>query len=165
MSAYTQKEIDELIASPKHVGEPPKREMKQIHAHLRNDMTLLSSGGIVGVFRVFMRRSVDFPENFSIGLIYLPNDTRGELTLLRCNGQHGDFNGSFDPEHPHYDYHVHRADERAIDAGLKPEKYAAITGEYASFEEALQYFLKLVGMSDSDVERYFPKKQQEFFFD
>ena len=59
-------------------------------------------------FRAFMRRSEDLPENFSIGLVFLPQDGTGEVTLLRCNGPHGAFNDSFDPAHPHSDFHVHR---------------------------------------------------------
>ena len=45
--------------------------------------------------------------NFSIGLRYHPNDGRPEITLLRCNGQHGIYNGSqsFTSDHPHFDCH------------------------------------------------------------
>ena len=48
-----------------------------------------------------MRRSEDLPENFSVGLVFLPGDGTGEVTLLRCNGPHGAYNDSFDPAHPH----------------------------------------------------------------
>jgi hypothetical protein len=37
-------------------------------------------------FRAFLRRSEDLPENFSIGLVFLPKDGTGEVPLLRCNG-------------------------------------------------------------------------------
>jgi len=37
---YTQQEIDDLIACPKVVSEPPKREMKLDRGHFRNDMRL-----------------------------------------------------------------------------------------------------------------------------
>src|SRR5580658_6766855 len=81
---YTQEEIDELIACPKAVADPPRKEMKQDRGHFRNDMRLKSTDEKFE-FRAFMRRSEDFPENFSIGLAFLPKDGTGELIFIRCN--------------------------------------------------------------------------------
>ena len=47
-------------------------------------MKLVAADPVAGEFQVFMRRSDEFPENFSIGLIYQPNDERGEIVLMRC---------------------------------------------------------------------------------
>lgn len=105
---------------------------------------------------MFLRRSDDFPENFSIGLVYDPKDGSGEITLLRCNGQHGVFNGAFNPNHSHWGYHIHRATETAIAAGFKPEKYAESTAAYASFEEAVQHFVKLIDLNSADAKKHFP---------
>jgi hypothetical protein len=66
---YSQEEIDELIACPKAVSDPPRKEMQQDRGHFRNDMRLKSTDGKFE-FRAFMRRSEDFPENFSIGLAF-----------------------------------------------------------------------------------------------
>jgi hypothetical protein len=100
-------------------------------------------------FRCFMRRSEDLPENFSIGLAFLPKDGTGELALLRCNGPHGGYNEAFDPDHPHFDFHVHRATPEMIEAGFRPEKRATINKEFASYEEALQYFLRVINITDA----------------
>ena len=100
-------------------------------------------------FRVFMRRSEDLPENFSIGLAFLAKDGSGEVVLLRCNGPHGGYNDSFDPDHPHWDYHVHRASAEMIEAGLRPEKAATINRDFASYEEAVQYFLRVTNITDA----------------
>jgi hypothetical protein len=67
---YTQQEIDDLIACPKVVSEAPKRDMKLDRGHFRNDMRLKSTDDNLE-FRVFMRRSEDLPENFSIGLAFV----------------------------------------------------------------------------------------------
>ena len=45
-----------------------------------------------------------------------------EVVLLRCNGPHGEYNDSFDPEHPHWDFHVHRASAEMIEAGQRTRK-------------------------------------------
>lgn len=147
---YTQHEIEQLIACAKTVSEPPKRELRLDRGHFRNDMRLKSVDGDLE-FRAFMRRNEDFPENFSIGLAFLPKDGTGELMLLRCNGPHGAFNESFDPSHPHWDFHVHRASAAMMEAGLRPEKAATVSRDFASYEEALLYFVRaanIMGAAD-----------------
>ena len=145
---YTQQEIDDLIGCPKVVSEPPKREMKLDRGHFRNDMRLKSTDDKLE-FRVFMRRSEDLPENFSIGLAFLAKDGSGEVVLFRCNGPHGGYNDAFDPDHPHWDYHAHRASAEMIEAGLRPERAATINRDFASYEEAVQYFLRATNIADA----------------
>ena len=161
MKVYTQTNIDDLIACPKKISDPPRRDMKLVGGFLRNDMKLLSDG-IEGEFSVFLRQSEDFPENFSIGLVYDPKDGSGGINLLRCNGQHGIFGGTFDPDHTHWDYHIHKASEAAIAAGLKPEKYAEKTLQYASLEQAVQYFMKAIKLDEAEAKKYFPDRLQGF---
>ncbi|MBM3753477.1 MAG: hypothetical protein FJW38_05815 [Acidobacteria bacterium] len=160
--SYTQAEIDELISCQKTISDPPKRDLKPAGAHSRNDMRLVASG-LDGEFTAFMRRSIDFPENFFIGLIYDPKNGTGEITLIRCNGLHGVFGGSFDPDHPHWGNHIHRATEANIAAGLRPERHAVSTDAYASFEEALQHFVKLINFSPAQANEYFPSDAQSTF--
>lgn len=154
---YTQEDIDRLISCPKRISDPPKRQMKLVGADWRNDCKLVANG-VDGDFSIFVRRSDDFPENFSIGLVYEPKDGSGEITLLRCNGQHGVFNGTFNPNHSHWGYHIHRAAETAVAAGFKPEKYAESTEEYASFEEAVQHFVQLINLNSADTRKHFPDR-------
>lgn len=163
MSTYSQSVIEQLIRCPKRVSDSPRREMKSEGGYLRNDAKLIAQDEIKGEFTVFLRQSLSFPENFSIGLRYSPKDGRDTITLLRCNGKHGDFNKSFDPEHPHCDFHIHKASEKAVDAGLAPEKYADKTTEYASFEQALQIFVKMINLSADDASKHFPTRMQTSF--
>ena len=173
MAEYTQVEIERLISCPKNVQDPPRRQgPKLVDADYRNDMKLAASNQgpenpAPGEFTVFMRQSEDFPENFSIGLTYHPNDGRQEITLVRCNGKHGIFNSrtNFNPDHAHWDFHIHRADAALLDVGFKAEKIAQKTTEYASYEEALPFFLKMINLDDRDVERYFPSEAQSNFFE
>jgi hypothetical protein len=147
---YSQEEIDRLISCAKVISDPPKGKLRPDRGHLRDDMRLKSEDGELE-FRVFMRRSQDLPENFSIGLTFLPKDGTGELPLLRCNGPHGGYNDSFDAEHPHWDFHVHRASAGMIEAGQRPEKLAVASREFASYEEALQYFLRTTNVTDASA--------------
>ena len=158
MSPYDQAEIDALIACEKEVSDPPKRITKLEGANFRNDCKLIASNGIAGEFGVFMRQNEDFPENFSVGLRYLPKDGRPEITLLRCNGQHGVFNSQgFDPTHPHWEYHIHKATYEALMQGFAAEKFAMATKEFASYHEALEYFLRAVNVRERDRVKHFPE--------
>lgn len=145
---FTKEEIENLIGCAKVVSDSPKRGLKVDRGHFRNDMRLKSVDGKLE-FRVFMRRSEDLPENFSIGLAFLPKDGSAEVVLLRCNGPHGGYNDSFDPEHPHWDFHVHRASAEMLEAGQRPEKAASMNRDFASYEEALQYFLRTTNVTDA----------------
>ena len=158
MKTWTQAELDELISCSKKVEDPPRKEMRSERGHQRNDMTLSSLDG-KWRFSVFMRVNEEFPENFSVGLIHDPRDEPGELTLLRCNGPHGEHDNSpiEDPQ-PHFGYHIHRARADVINAGLSPDKLASLTDAYASFNEALHHFLRLAHIVGAEA--YFPPGNQ-----
>ena len=155
-SMYTQQILDDLISCPKKISESPKHELRLTGAHWKNDMKL-TSDSCPGEFRVFFRKSEDFPENFSIGLSYDQHDGTPEIVLLRCNGQHGIFNGSLDPQHPHWDYHIHRASTTAIE---RAEKFAETTRAYSSYGQAVQYFLKLINLDAGQAAKFFPNESQ-----
>jgi hypothetical protein len=146
-------EIDELITCRKRITHPPRKEMIQDSAHRRNDF---KCEGIEGDdrFRVFMRQNLAFPENFSIGLVYLCDDG-SEVTLLRCNGPHGPVVD--DPlatgPNSHVCFHIHQAQAAIIEAGLRPEAGAVATTKYGTFEDALAYFVRRCGIEEA--EQYF----------
>ncbi len=89
------------------------------------------------------------------------------MTLLRCNGPHGEYNDRFDPARPHSEFHIplntQRPNEAAIRAGLKPEKSAERTQEFASWQEALGYFLRAANIDSVDAATHFPDHRQDRF--
>lgn len=163
MKKYLQSEIEGLISCKKRVVEPPRKEMKADRGSLRNDMHLESLDGNMG-FAVFMRINERFPENFSIGLNFIPRYEPGSFCLLRYNGPHGEHvNEPFGEEHPHFGYHIHSAKAELIEAGMLPEKYAEITETYASYKEALFQFIKIINIQDA--EQYFNNFGQDSLFE
>jgi hypothetical protein len=155
MTAYSQEEINHLISCPKVITEPPKKAMRSERGSRRNDIGLRSKDGELE-FSVFMRINEDFHENFSIGLNYSPRDQRGTLCLLRCNGPHGDFIG--DTLGAHFRYHVHRAKASNLTAGLRAESGAEATARYASYNDALAFFLDEINVINAF--EYFPELSQ-----
>lgn len=169
MATFTQAEIDSLIQCPKEISEAPTRDMRKDGAYLRNDAKLVATDDTKGFFTLFIRESAFFAENFSVGLNYHALDGRSELKLLRCNGKHGKFNrgnNAFDPSHPHWAFHVHRATQDALDLGFEAGKTASVATEFASVKEAVQYLLKTVNLNAKDSAKYFPvNRQTELDFD
>ncbi|MBI6545447.1 MAG: hypothetical protein HY692_01550 [Cyanobacteria bacterium NC_groundwater_1444_Ag_S-0.65um_54_12] len=145
--SWSNERIQELIGCPKQVADPPKREMKLVNGSRRNDFTLRSVDQ-EHEFVAFMRVNERFPENFSIGLDYVPKAEKGRITLLRCNGDHGFHQNHVRDQAYFGGHHVHLATQEAIDAELDPDDFAEVTDAYATYEAALLHFLKLTNVID-----------------
>ncbi|MBI1815342.1 MAG: hypothetical protein HYR72_10220 [Deltaproteobacteria bacterium] len=155
MTTYSEPDIERLISCAKIISDPPRKEMRVERGSRRDDMRLRSQEGELE-FSVFMRVNEDFPENFSIGLEYRAPDERSSICLLRCNGPHGEFVGG--PESAHFLHHIHKAKPENIEAGLRAERGGEPTDAYASYLEALRYFLKVINVTNTD--EYFPNLRQ-----
>lgn len=162
MRIYSQQEIEDLITCEKKIINPPRKNPQEIRGHLQNNMSLESVDG-KHKFEVFMRQSSAFPENFSVGLRYIPKDGTTPFTLLRCNGPHGPYCGQWPEDHPHYDYHIHKAKEENLKKGLKPEKYGEKTQDFATFQDAIKFFVEYTNIKDA--EKYFNFFSQMSIFD
>lgn len=160
VAKFTQSEIDHLVSCPKTVDSPPSKSLVQDGAHWRNEAKLVAKDDTKGTFSMYLRKNAFFEENFSVGLVYSSNDGRGEITLLRCNGKHGPCNAQYDPNNWHAHNHIHRARESDLEAGYRPEKHAILTTEFASLEEAVQYFVKAVNLDSTDAAMHFPDNKQ-----
>ncbi len=158
MKLYNDNEIAGLIYCPKIIVEPPARQMKAERGSYRNGMLLRSKDGD-SQFRVFIRQSVDFEEDFSVGLDYLSRDDSGSVCLTRYNGKHGGHEA-----HPHHlNCHIHIARAVDINAGIRMEKHITPTIEYASFYDAIRCFMKDVQVEG--IERYFDFINQDTIYD
>jgi len=157
VKVFSQEELDNLISCPKVITDAPRRQMRLERRHKRNDMRLRSADGDLE-FTVFMRINEDFQENFSIGLIHVPREERGSLCLFRCNGPHGDFLGGSGPPGSHFQYHVHRAKVGNLEAGLRAEHGATLSREYASYRDALTFFLREINVINAFD--FFPELSQ-----
>lgn len=152
METFSSDDIERLITCRKRITQPPRREMKLIGGSYRNDLLLESEEGSER-FSVFMRKNEQFIDNFSIGLKYFTRDGQ-QFNLLRCNGPHGEHIDLNRDDHMHYHYHIHRASAERINEGCFYERDAATTTSYCSYDEALAYFIKAVGIVDPD--KHFP---------
>lgn len=153
--SYTDDSIRDLITCPKRVSDPPAREFKEENRHRRKDMRLQSTDGHNRTFEVFIRQSLEFSEDFSLGLMYLSPEGK-RMTLVRFNGQHDQSNDPLDLAKTHFQYHIHTATAANLNDGRYDKHPAAPAARYASFEEATVEFLAAIQLDQGDVARHFP---------
>lgn len=148
---YTDSDILELFKCEKRVVDPPSREYKEERGHLKKAFSLLSLDGRF-MFNAFIRCNIHFSENFTVGLDFNPREAKGTICLFRCNGAHGE--NRMLPHHS--SCHIHRASAESINSGLKPESNITPTEEYSTLDEAIQFFVKEINLSNEDRRDYFP---------
>jgi hypothetical protein len=148
---FTDELIEELITCPKKVIDSPKNA--GINFGSKKIKFMLSSLDGQYSFSGFISENASFQENFSIGLVFNPKEEKGHVVLVRVNGPHGP-----NEKAPHHEGpHVHKATAEAIAAGLKPEKGELITNvPYATKEDAVQYYVRLINIVSPDRQKYFP---------
>lgn len=147
---YTDEVIAELIDCPKKVLNSP-RDAGIGRGSSKIKFKLESTDGKYS-FVAFISRNLTFQENFSIGLVYQPKDQKGTIVLLRVNGPHGP-----NENIPHHEGpHVHKATAERINTGLRPEGMIETDVPYATIEDAIQYFVKRINITDADRQKHFP---------
>lgn len=158
---YSNEFISLLIDCEKIIIDAPGK-LKPDRGNLKSNFTMKSKDGKFS-FYGFIRRNIKFQENFSVGLIYNPREERGTVELIRCNGPHGENN-----VYPHHiNSHIHRASAERINTGLKPDGEIEMTNEYTTLDEGIQYYLKLINLTQIDRIKYFspPSGQLDLFKD
>lgn len=132
MKILNEEDIVMLISCEKIVTEAPKKNMQLKNRSFRNDMKLRSVNNEY-IFSVFIRYSEDFPEDFSIGLIY-ESETGKKHLLYRCNGPHGEsLDQDFNNE-THFGYHEH------IVIPETNKMKSKITTSFGTYQDAIEYF-------------------------
>lgn len=152
---FTLLDIAELIECDKQIIDAPTRYFKEEFRHRRKDFRLQAISDQSLLFSVFMRQSLEFSEDFSLGLVYMSEDGK-RMTMIRYNGQHDQSNDPYDLAKPHFQYHIHRATPENLNSGRYEKHPAMATRLYASFAEATREFLKTIGVRTQDVARHFP---------
>jgi len=153
--------ITKLITEEKTITELPKKDFKVENQHLRNDFQLTSSDG-VRKYSVFMRQHIIFKENFSIGLVF-HSEEGTSYNLFRCNGNHGEVAVDILNPVPHYGYHTHKITAELLENNINDPKQNDLTKEYASYEQAMNYFCRYANVKDAD--KYFPDINQMNMFE
>ena len=160
----TDPEIHALITCPKTIiSKEPARGYREDNSQRRCDLRLVATTDDATPFRVFIRQSVAFMENFSIGLSYSARTPAlGNITLVRYNGPHGEV--SREPDGHYIKPHIHRITAEEIASGsIQPQaKQRETTDRYATLEQAIPVFFQDIAVAD--YAQYFPQLLQGSLF-
>lgn len=147
---YTDEKFEQLMQMRKQIKNPGAHWSDRPKSHIGHKQRNFKAMAvdIPGVnFGVYMRQNIDLDEDFSCGIEYRPF-VGSSIVLARYNG----------PSHWHRDAdkvidrrpHIHRASERAISMGKKPDWFADETDRFETLEGALACLMKdysLTGIS------------------
>ena len=135
---YTDLQIEEFLKEKKLVKNPKARWSEQRRSKRRN-FDIVSIDGRRH-YTLYIRQNMLLPENFSCGLrIEIPG--KEPLTLIRYNGCDHPHENPLEGEDVSFHCHIHRATERYMELGKKPEHYASVTDRYTCCEGALRCLL------------------------
>ena len=164
----TDDEIDSLVAESKPLQEGWTQRLRAYpKSNFQHAQRVLEvEGEAKNKFRIIIRKNAINPLDFSIILTFKDKDG-GEFILRRYNGKHpsqhtnrlekarGEPNSSF-----RNTFHIHKATQRYQEEGLPIDGYAEVTTEYASFDTALQAFVRSNGIvlpGDDEPSLFDPK--------
>jgi hypothetical protein len=152
---YTDKFIKLILECEKQIVKPTNRNFIKDRGQLKKVFTLVSTDEKFS-FKGFIRQNAKFNENFTIGLYFTPRDKKETICILRCNGPHG-------PNfmHPHHsECHIHFATAETINKGKRPERNIRLTEEYATLDQAIQYYINKINLNNNDKIEYFGENNQ-----
>jgi len=148
----------ELISCPKIIIRVDRKSMVSKNRSQRNNANLMSTCERF-LFEMFLRRSDEFYEDFSIGLVWKNameyTGINKDITLLRVQGPHD----SKVPEGKdlHHDFHIHQITPQDIqEKRYKKPAHKATCGSYKSFEQAAWHFTELCGITNPGDSLGFP---------
>ena len=150
---YTDSKLADLESMPKQVTNPGARwsdKPKSRPAHSQRTFQAVGQQGQEARFSVYQRQNLADASDFSCGISYHPPGAPS-LTLARYNGpshEHGDIS---------YRSHIHRASERAIAAGRKPESAAEETNRFETVEGALACLIEDFNLTGLTAHRDNPR--------
>ena len=140
--------IEEYITCEKIIDRKRKPTFKKEFRH--NRMTIeLTCPKIKAKMSMFLRRLIEFPEDFSVGLkLDGPNEImETDVVLVRFQGPHGGQSIEKSMRELHNSYHIH---EYTQDDMICRRKRASYKGQadFVSFEEAIIRFMEYCHIAD-----------------
>ncbi|AZF22332.1 hypothetical protein [Pseudomonas sp. R3-52-08] len=135
----TDAQINDLLTCNKTISNPGAR-WKDMQSCKQKNYDVISDDG--AEFEIYLRQNSRIAHSFSCG-IFLKHPSGDTITLARYNGScHPHQNLLEDGERIDFTPHIHRATERYMRAGRKPEHYAVATNAYTDLEGALWAMLQ-----------------------
>lgn len=156
-TVLTDVQIEELLGCAKVISNPNAR-WRDFPACRQKNFDVESENG--ASFEVYLRQNTRIAHSFSCG-IFLKHPTAGTITLARYNGScHAHQNPLENGERIDFRCHIHKATERYILAGRKPEHFAIATERYQDLDGAFWALIEDCNISGLE-KRVSPEQDEE----
>lgn len=141
--------IEEYIACPKVIERKRRPAFKAENRHYRMDIDLVCPDCSNVKMSMFLRKSMEFNEDFTVGLrLEGPNEyLEHTIVILRYQGPHGGQSDTKTMKDLHNSFHIHEYTATDAQCRRKKASYKGAAG-FGSFEEAIVQFLKRCNISD-----------------
>ena len=143
-------QFNKLISCSKEIVSPSRPKFDEKNGSRHMNLKLYSTAEDL-YFRMFLRQSTIFLENFSVGLIWTVQESNICITLLRCNGPHG---GNKNCAYHHVP-HIHRLNLELATENTFKENDVEMTQVYSTFDSAIYHFCTMCHIQNAQV--YFPE--------
>jgi hypothetical protein len=157
VESLTDEEIRRLLKMPKSVTRS-SREFMEKNRSLHADFELEGEDGTR--FAMYARQNLPIKEHFSCGL-RVRLSSGEEVTLCRYNGPSHVHTNQLESETLEFVCHIHRATQRYIEEGRKPEHFAEETAAYDTLAGAMEQLAADCSISGLTI----PNQQHELFGD
>lgn len=140
--------VDDILAAPKRIIRKKKITYTLDQRHWRADLPL-ECDSLPYKMSMFIRKLVEFEEDFSIGLrLNQAHDPFSfAVVLVRFQGPHGGQSALCSGQDLHNSYHIHRFSDQDLQRHRKNASYME-SSDFSSFSQALVNFLTYCGIDD-----------------
>lgn len=144
--SLSDEKIEALLSSPKRITNPNCKDTVK-PSHIQRNYNVISPDG--QEYTLYFRQNKIVEDDFSCGLLWhMPSGD--QITLVRYNGSSHYHPNHIEETELDYACHIHKATERYIKAGKKPEGYAEETTRYHTVNGALHCLVidcKITGLT------------------
>lgn len=162
----TNEWIQQLIRCPKQAIKADHRKMEPSNRSLRSNIRLVSLDGRFQ-YRMFLRQSTEFLEDFSVGLIWMNAaehiGLQEKIILIRFQGPHD--SGKPFGEDIHHDYHIHEITaEDILQCRWRKPSNKEVSKSFSSFPTAIFTFVEYCGIIGLEKAISLPAQPEQLRF-
>lgn len=160
LQSITDEIVNMLLKCPKTIKNV-KAKKTQKAKHSEKNYDVYSDDGAYS-FTLITRQSLMIRESFSCGLLWHAASGQ-KIMLTRYNGSDHPHTNPIEDGYFESSCHIHKATERYIGLGRKPELYAEPSSRYKNLEEAFRCLIEDCKISGLELPSSDKQIQDELF--
>lgn len=148
----TDIEISELISEVKPLPSNFTKAFKFRNKRGHREFNLDVIGESGSQFRLLVRQSLFNNLDFSVILLFVPEESNQHFRIRRYNGKSHEHTNRIE-RRKFYDFHIHTATQRYQEMGFKEDDFAEPTNRYADYHGALDCMMQDCGFKINGTQK------------